>query len=196
MSLLRVRQLGRPPLFAARDLEVARGEIVVLRGPSGSGKTLFLRALADLDPAEGALELEGRSREAFAPAEWRAAVLYVHQAGVRLPGTVRDNLERIAAIARRRGANPEVPAREDLPLERDAQQLSGGEAQTLALVRALMLEPRVLLLDESTSSMDADRAEAWERRIREWVDGGRAAVWVAHDAELAKRVGGRLESFS
>ena len=196
MALLRAHGLTRRPFFEARDLEVARGEIVALAGPSGSGKTLFLRALADLDPVdEGTVELEGRPREDWAPTLWRARVLYVHQTGVRLCGTVRENLERVAALALHEERDGTVPPVPDLHDAADADRLSGGEAQALALHRALWLRPEVLLLDESTSALDPDRAAFWEGRVRAWVDEGHAAVWVAHDPNLPQRVGARRERF-
>lgn len=191
MPLLEVHALERRPFFEGRSLALEAGEIVVVRGPSGSGKTLFLRAVADLDPRDGGrLRLDARDVEAYSPESWRRQVLYVHQAGVRLPGTVDENLRRVLPDD---APVPNVPG---VPGDRDASLLSGGEAQGLALVRALACDPRVLLLDESTSAMDPDRAEGWEQRIRAWVDDGHAALWVAHDVGLASRVGARVESFS
>ena len=196
MALLEVRQLARPPLFGARDLDLHRGQIVVLRGPTGSGKTLFLRAIADLDPSVAErVALEGEARTTLAPTAWRSRVVYVHQAGVRLPGTVQDNLERVAALddAWNGERPPPVPG---VPGERDALHLSGGEAQAMALHRALLRRPQVLLLDESTSAMDPQRAAFWEEGIRKWVDEGHAALWVAHDDRLADRIGARREVFA
>ncbi len=197
VPLLDCRGLARSPFFAARDLTLAEGEIVFLSGPSGSGKSLFLRTIADLDPADaGRVTLRGEPRASIAPAAWRARVLYVHQGGVRFPGTVRENLDRVAALegsgARRRGRFPAVPDVED---EKDVERLSGGEAQALALHRALCLEPEVLLLDEATSAMDPERAAFWEGRVRDWVGAARAALWVAHDVAIAARLGARRERF-
>jgi phosphate-transporting ATPase len=192
MSLLEVEGLTRRPWFAGRDLTVEQGEIVVLQGPTGSGKTLFLRTVADLDPSdEGTVRLDGVARDAMPAPAWRRQVLYVHQAGVRLPGTVRENLARVAALLER-DAGPGVPGLED---DADADRLSGGERQALALHRALCVEPCVLLLDESTSAMDAGTSAIWERRLRDWADGGRGILWVAHDQGLVDRVRGRRESF-
>lgn len=189
MALLQVRALTRRPWFVGRDLDLAAGEVVVLTGATGSGKTLFLRTLADLDPRDaGDILLDATSVADMEARAWRRLVLYVHQSGVRLPGTVSENLRRVAAEA------PDVPG---LDAEADADRLSGGERQALALHRALHCDPRVLLLDESTSAMDASLAQAWESRVRAWAseDGGRGVLWVAHDPALAERVGARVESF-
>ena len=128
MSLLEVRGLVRRPWIVDFDLALEPGEIACLRGPSGAGKSLLLRSLADLDPVDaGELALDGRSRESFAPREWRRAVVYVHQSGARLPGTVAENLARIGAVA---GVSiGPVPG---LDPDADADRLSGGEAVGVA----------------------------------------------------------------
>lgn len=195
MQPLVCRGLTRPPLFDGLDLTVEEGEIVVLSGPTGSGKSLLLRAIADLDPLEGGeVVLDGEPRTAVEPARWRSEVLYVHQSGVRLTGTVRENLEAIERLAIRRGGPgtpfPSVPGLLD---EQDAERLSGGEAQALALHRALCCRPRVLLLDEATSAMDPKRAAAWEARIQAFAGAGGAILWVSHDTTLAPRLGARQE---
>lgn len=193
MALLEVRGLSRLPWFQGRDLDIEAGAVVVASGPTGSGKTLLLRAIADLDAADaGTVRLDGTPREAMEPRAWRRRVLYVHQAGVRLPGTVRENLERIRDLTPRPGEVPDVPG---LDPQADADRLSGGERQALALHRALLCEPRVLLLDESTSAMDAATASTWEARVCAWAAEGRGVLWVAHDAGLARRLGARVETF-
>ncbi len=197
MALLTCEKLAREPWFRALDLELNAGEVLVLRGPSGSGKTLLLRSIADLDPLDsGRVLLEGRERESMGPAQWRRSVLYVHQSGVRFPGTVRSNLERIAVLAAVVGG----PAQElrDVPgidPQADAERLSGGEAQRLALHRALLCRPRVLLLDESTGALDREASLTAEARILEFAAEGNAALWVTHDATLAERLGAREVRF-
>lgn len=197
MPLLACRNLTRRPYFADRSFAVEAGEILVIWGPSGSGKSLFLRTLADLDPADaGEVFLEDAPRPSLPPEAWRAAVLYVHQSGVRLPGTVRQNLDRIAALGIRKGADRPWPAVPGLAGDLDAERLSGGEAQALALHRALACGPRVLLLDEATSALDPDRARQWEGRIRAYAEEGGAVLWVSHDDRLAARLGARRERFA
>lgn len=197
MALLEARGVTRRPLFEGRDLDLAAGEIVALSGPSGSGKSLYLRALADLDPMDaGEVRLDGVSREALDATAWRAQVLYVHQQGVRLPGTVAENLERVAELHVQRERAERIRAGVDgLDPTADADRLSGGEGQALALDRALACAPAVLLLDESTSAMDPALAAHWEGRVRAFADAGGAVLWVAHDAGIADRVGARAERF-
>ena len=190
MALFEVRGLTRRPWFSGFDLTVEAGEVVVLSGPTGSGKTLLLRALADLDPVEaGEVALEGRERNTLTPAAWRSRVVYLHQDAVRLPGTVQDNLACIGRMALHRAKSvPPVPG---LDPDADVTRLSGGEAQRLAVHRALAVAPTVLLLDESTSALDGDSAREAERRILEWVAEGRGALWVSHDPSMRERLGAR-----
>ena len=194
--LLEVKGLTRAPWFRDFDLSVTAGEIVVIRGASGSGKTLLLRAIADLDPTEGGhVSLEGTSRESVSAPAWRSRAVYVHPEGARLSGTVATNLLAVATLSIRKDAIIATSI-ETLPADSSTTRLSSGEAQVLALARALACEPSVLLLDESTSSMDSQRAQMWESKLVEWVSGGgRAIVWVTHDDALAARVGARVVSF-
>lgn len=190
------RGLTRGPWFEDLSIELRPGEVVVLRGKSGSGKTLFMRTLADLDPADsGEVILQDTQREEWSPQDWRSRVLYVHQRAPRLPGTVRDNLERVSSLAKQRGVGP-IPTPRGLEDDQDAARLSGGEAQILALGRALACDPDVLLLDESTSALDWDRAREWEERLLEWTKRGRSILWVAHDPSLVDRLGARVETLS
>jgi len=195
--LLRCAGLTRRPWFADRAISLHAGEIVVLTGPSGCGKTLFLRALADLDPVDaGEAWLRAEARDSVRPSQWRAKVLYVHQGGVRLPGSVAENVASVLALRARGGdAPPAAGAVPGVGADADADRLSGGERQAVALHRALLCDPDVLLVDESTSGMDPETARGWEARLRAWADEGHAILWVAHDAGLAARVGAHLERF-
>lgn len=187
------------------ELELRSGELVTVRGPTGAGKSLLLRALAQLDSCQdGRLELHGRPADSYAPAEWRRRVVYLHQSPALLPGTAEDNLrapfewsvhgdrsyDRARALAwlEPLGRGPEW-------LEGRVSDLSGGERQLVALLRALLVEPTVLLLDEPTAALDPAATETVERTVREWLtrteESGRAVLWVTHDLAQARRVGRR-----
>lgn len=186
-AALIVESLRRPPLPPV-SFTLAAGECVAVTGPSGSGKTLLLRAIADLDPNDGRVTLDGvdqaavpapqwRQRVAFVPAEsgWWAATVADHLTPEALPLLAAVGLEDAAAW----------------PVER----LSSGERQRLAMVRALALKPRVLLLDEPTANLDAAATAAVEALIVAALREGTAVVLASHDREQVARLAGRELAF-
>ncbi|TDH59158.1 ATP-binding cassette domain-containing protein [Dankookia rubra] len=188
--MLSVRGLRRLHLAASFDL--VSGECVALRGPSGAGKTQLLRALADLDPNEGAVLLEGTASEAIPAPLWRGRVVYLAAEPGWWADTVGEHFpswSSAAALAERLG----LPAACGVwPI----QQLSTGERLRLALVRALVSVPppgpRVLLLDEPTAGLDEVAKAAAEALIAERrAATGMGVLWVTHDATQAGRVARR-----
>jgi phosphate-transporting ATPase len=183
--LLEVRSLVR--LHVNVSFELRRGECITLQGASGSGKTLLLRAIADLDPSEGTVMLDGAARESMPAPVWRRQVTFV----AAEPGWWGDTVrEHFAAW------EEACPLVEELGLpagcaEWDIQRLSTGERQRLGLVRALALHSRVLLLDEPTSGLDDDATAAVEALIARRAQAGTGVVWVTHDREQARRVASR-----
>jgi putative ABC transport system ATP-binding protein len=183
--LLEVRSLVR--LHVNVSFELGRGECITLQGASGSGKTLLLRAIADLDPSEGVVMLDGAMRESMPAPVWRRQVTFVAAEPGWWGDTVREHFAAWDEV---------LPLVEELGLpsssaEWNIQRLSTGERQRLGLVRALALGSRVLLLDEPTSGLDADATAAVEAMIAKRVKGGTGVVWVTHDTEQARRVASR-----
>ena len=181
--MLTVRQLTRSGLVPI-DLDLADGACVAVTGPSGAGKTLFMRAIADLDPAEGTVELDGVDRAAMAACDWRRQVTYVPAEAGWWADTVEPHYPdwpAAAALAERFL----LPAGcGDWPVAR----LSTGEKQRLALIRALVQAPRVLLLDEPTSGLDPDATETVEGALKELLAAGAGILVVTHDAAQAARL--------
>ena len=169
------------------DLAVDRGEIVALRGPSGSGKSLILRAIVDLDPAEGQVELDQVSRERIAAPEWRRAVALVPAESGWWADRVGDH------FADEAGAKSllEALGLPEAAMDWEVQRLSTGERQRLAIARALALDPRVWMFDEPTASLDRDAAMLVERLIADGRDKGAAVLIVTHDADQAERLAAR-----
>ena len=186
------------------DAELPAGGLTVIAGPSGSGKSTLLRLCNRLEvPSAGTVRHRGTDVSERDPLELRREVAMVFQRPVTFAGTVRDNLHE-ADSALDDGACAALLARAGLAssfLDRDAGELSGGEAQRACLARALATRPRVLLMDEPTSSLDGSAADVLERLARQLVDGGTPVVWVTHSQEQMRRLadhvlllaGGRLE---
>jgi ABC-type iron transport system FetAB ATPase subunit len=184
--MLTIRKLARHGLGPI-DLDIADGECIALSGPSGAGKTLFLRAIADLDPNDGALGLDGEDRQTLAAPEWRRRVAYLAaESGWWTDDTGGHFADTLAAIA----LLPELGLAADA-LEWPVARLSTGERQRLALIRLLIGGPRVMLLDEPTSALDDDATRAVEALIRRRLAAGVAALVVSHDGGQAERLGAR-----
>lgn len=176
----------RTALIGPVNLSVAKGECAAILGPSGSGKSLLLRAIADLDPNEGDVRLDGRSREAMAAYIWRRLVALV-------PAESGWWTDRIASHF---AAEPAPEALLDAVGLPDAlgwvvNRLSSGERQRLALIRALQLDPQVLLLDEPTASLDEAATQHVETILAERLGSGVAIVLVTHDPAQADRLAHR-----
>ena len=185
--MLEVEGLRRSGLEPA-SFTLAAGECVAVQGASGSGKSLLLRAIADLDPNEGSVRLNGIPRDSMPGPLWRRRVAY-------LPAEPGWWAETVG------GHYPDWNAAEPLALAlglpaecRDwpVSRLSTGERQRLALVRALVRKPKVLLLDEPTSGLDRDTGHAAETLVSRHLEAGGAVLWVTHDPAQAARVAARL----
>jgi len=187
------------------SLEIRAGARLSISGPSGSGKTLLLRALALLDPLdEGDVTWQGRPVRGNEVPDFRRRVVYLHQRPALIGATVEAALRRPFSLRvhhRRQFDRDRIVAwleelgRDVSFLGKPVGELSGGESQIAALLRALQLDPAVLLLDEPTAALDPPTVAAVEGLLRNWVEeqsGERATVWVTHHAGQAARVGERI----
>ena len=171
------------------DLELAAGECVAITGPSGAGKSLFLRMVADLDPNQGEVFLEGVERRTLPAPAWRRKVVYNaaepgwwhERVADHFPGT---ELEAARAMAPRLALAPAL-------LDAPVLQLSTGERQRMALIRALALHSPVLLLDEPTGPLDEQSTILVEDLLRERLAAGIMIIMVTHSATQAARLGHR-----
>jgi multiple sugar transport system ATP-binding protein len=179
------------------DLDVRRGELLALVGPSGCGKTTALHLIAGLlDPDDGDVRFAGKSWRQTSPAERNVALVF--QDGALYPHlTVRENLEFPLRARRRLDADAVAQTAARLGLERlldrRPHELSGGEAQRVALGRALIRRPNLLLLDEPLTNLDRPLREKLRGLIRDLVlEFGVTAIFVTHDQGEAMAVGDRV----
>jgi putative ABC transport system ATP-binding protein len=174
------------PIVANFCAVIPAAGLTVMVGPSGAGKTTLLRLLNRLDdPDDGLVLFDGRDVRDYNVLELRRRVQHVGQVPVTFPGSVADNVGGdTTALLVRVGLHPSLAARE-------ADRLSVGEAQRMALARSLALTPDVLALDEPTSALDVTNKAGIEQLVRELADSGLTVVMVSHDprhAELADHV--------
>jgi ABC-type polar amino acid transport system ATPase subunit len=198
---------GARQILQGVSFEIGQGELAAVMGPSGSGKTTILRAIAGLEPFQGGrVEVEDVSLDAGTADtatlrrlrrkigvvfqfhclfEHVSALENICLAPVHAHGVRRDEAERRAhelleafGVDHRAGALP--------------RELSGGEAQRVAIARALAVNPRVLLMDEPTASLDPERRAELGDLLRDLVGQGRTLVIVTHDEDFASTFATRV----
>jgi subfamily B ATP-binding cassette protein MsbA len=177
-----------------RDLSfvVQPGEVVALVGPSGAGKSTLVSLIPRFyDPTEGRITLDGTDLRAFDERSLRAQIGLVPQETQLFSGTVRDNIrygrptasdEEVEAAARSANAHDFIasfPDGYDTVVGERGVKLSGGQRQRVAIARALLKGPRILVLDEATSSLDAE-SEALVQEALEVLMRGRTVFVIAH----------------
>jgi ABC-type multidrug transport system fused ATPase/permease subunit len=180
------------PAIANVSLDVSPGETVAIVGPTGSGKTTLVAAVARLyDVTEGSVEIDGRDVRQIDPAELRRAVALVPDDGFLFSATVGENIayarpdansKEVELAARRAQIHSfvtQLPDGYDTLVGERGLTLSGGQRQRLAIARALIMDPRVLILDDATASVDAATERQIKRALRE-VMAGRTTFIIAH----------------
>ena len=186
------------------DLTVARGEVVVVIGPSGSGKSTLCRAINRLEPIDsGTIRVDGvpLPEEGKELARLRADVGMVFQSfNLFAHKSVLDNVT-LGPVAVRKAPKAEAEARARTLLERVGvadqankmpAQLSGGQQQRVAIARALAMEPKVMLFDEPTSSLDPEMISEVLDVMRELAAEGMTMIVVTHEMGFAKASANRV----
>jgi ABC-type multidrug transport system fused ATPase/permease subunit len=182
----------RQPVLRGVSFQVPRGQRIALVGPSGAGKSTILALIERFyDPSVGAVRMGGLDVRSIDRAQLRSQIGYVEQDAPVLAGSLRDNLklgspdatdaecEHVLRAVNLGDVLDRDPAGLDAAVGEDGIMLSGGERQRLAIARALLAAPPILLLDESTSSLDGLN----ERMMREAIDAvsaGRTLIVIAH----------------
>ena len=192
LKISAITRLGLGPI----DLELGLGEICALMGPSGAGKTMLLRTIADLDPGDGNVFINGANRNEMPASQWRARVVYVpaisgwweEKVGPHFAGASEDVTRTMLHAL----------GMETTSLGWDVAHLSTGEKQRLGLARSLAISKNnnaganVLLLDEPTSGLDETNREMAEKVISDQAKNGTTILMVTHDRSQAERLGARI----
>jgi polar amino acid transport system ATP-binding protein len=187
------------------DLSVARGEVIVIIGPSGSGKSTLIRCLNGLEQADaGEIRIGGRTVQAHSPRMWREVrqrigmvfqdyTLFPHmtvlrnimfapvRSGRRTPDAGRDDALRLLDRVGLREKADAFPA-----------HLSGGQLQRVAIVRALAMEPMLMLLDEITSALDPELVSEVLNIVRDLAADGMTMLLATHEMGFARDVASKV----
>ncbi|RNC66327.1 MAG: ATP-binding cassette domain-containing protein [Desulfuromonadales bacterium] len=193
---------GQRTVLAIDDLALYPGKLYTLTGANGAGKTTLLNLLALLTPPCG-----GELRYEEEPVRWsnaallplRRQVTLLHQSPYLFDGIVFTNVAFGLKLRGIRGEEKQRRVKQALELvglpgfgQRRARELSGGEAQRVAMARALALEPKVLLLDEPLANVDRATSEYLEGVIAALPGRGTTVIMTTHDPEHPGRLGGEL----
>jgi len=178
------------------SFNIKKGEHVALIGRIGSGKTTVEKLLMGLyEPQEGAIRIDGIDARQIDPVDLRRNIGYVPQDITLFYGSVRDNIvyampnaddEAVLRAARIAGVNDFVdrhPMGFDMPVGERGEGLSGGQRQAVAIARALLLDPPILLMDEPSNSMDNSTEEQLKQRLTEVIK-EKTLILVTHRASL------------
>jgi ABC-type multidrug transport system fused ATPase/permease subunit len=187
-----LRYEGAAAALSGVDLEVDVGRTVALVGPSGSGKTSLVALIARLyDASEGAVLVDGADVRSVDVASLRAEIAFVGDDSFLFSASVADNIayarpeasrEEVETAARRAQADEfirDLPGGYDTVVGERGLTLSGGQRQRIAIARALLADPRILILDDATSSVDATTEAAIKAGLREAM-AGRTTLIIAH----------------
>ena len=191
------------PVLPGLELHVPAGQTIALVGTTGAGKTTIAKLMSRFyDPTGGTVCLDGIDLRALADDDLRRAVTMVTQENVVFAGTIADNIafgmphasrDEIVAAAEVVGANTFIeamPDAYDTDVAKRGGRLSAGQRQLLVFARAVLADPRVLILDEATSSLDIPSERAVQRALQTLL-ADRTAVIIAHrlsTVEIADRI--------
>lgn len=216
-------------IWSGISIHLADGERLALTGSSGSGKSLLLRTLAGLDTPNagpsgenGSINFGGKSITDWEMPKYRAKVCYISQQPEFFDETVEANLKRVFLLREHRSRKykrkkiinwlehffphlngAKTSGSDDFIdfLERPAKRLSAGEKQIIALLRVLQIDPKILLLDEPTASLDTELTKLFEKLLENWHTENskdslslpnskfkRTWIWTSHNQEQLKRM--------
>ncbi len=190
---------GDAQVLGGLDFEIAKGEMVALVGFSGAGKSTVAKLIPRFyDPTGGRVTVDGTDIREVTLASLRDQISVVTQDTILFHETIRNNIafgsdaysdERVRAAAAAANATSFIealPEGFDTPLDEGGGNLSGGQRQRLAIARAIIKDPSILILDEATSSLDTESEKAIQSAIEKFVV-GRTTVVIAHRLSTIQR---------
>ncbi|MGH7642415.1 MAG: ABC transporter ATP-binding protein [Candidatus Dormibacteria bacterium] len=187
-----------PEALDGIDLDIPAGQTVALVGETGAGKSTLAKLIVRFyDPQQGRITVDGKDLRSFEPGDYRRRLGYVPQEPFLFSGTLRDNIaygrpeatdQEVAAAAQAVGADyfiEELPGGYHHELLERGRSLSTGQRQLIALARAQLIEPKILVLDEATSNLDlATEARVGSAMSR--LASGRTTILIAHRLQTAR----------
>ncbi|MFW6251702.1 MAG: ABC transporter ATP-binding protein [Halanaerobium sp.] len=187
-------------ILKIKEAELDKNIITAVVGSSGGGKTTFLKLLNNMITADqGKIFYQDKNIESYDPVSLRREVVMLPQDPEIFKGSIRDNFkitEEIADNDISQNLNYQELLRKvslTQKLDDNAGKLSGGEKQRLALARVMLLEPKVLLLDEPSSSLDKKTEEKIIRMVVDYVrENDRTLIMVTHSPEIAEKFADRI----
>jgi subfamily B ATP-binding cassette protein MsbA len=189
---------AKHPVLRGIDLEVRAGETVALVGGSGGGKTTLVNLVPRFfDPTAGRVTLDGIDLRDFDPRELRKIIGIVTQETMLFMDTVHDNIaygmqasrEAVIVAAKKAHAHDFISGLSkgyDTPLAETGSSLSGGQRQRLAIARALLQDPPILILDEATSALDTESERAVQAALETLME-NRTTLVIAHRLSTIQR---------
>lgn len=176
-------------------LDIEKGDCISIVGQSGSGKSTLLKLCSDLIPiSSGELYYEGKNYKEYNPLDLRKRISYCVQLPYLFGDKVKENLEFPFKIRRKpmdKARVIELLKRFNLDesyLEKEVKSLSGGEKQRIALIRNLVFDPEIILLDEATAALDKENAKAVEEYVKELNAKGVTVLWITHSLEQSEGI--------
>ncbi len=186
MEILKIENLSVQPNFPELkfnlNLELKAGEIIAINGPSGVGKSILFKAISDLISHQGKISLDNKEKNSFSGPKWRKKVMFVPAESQWWHETIEEHFDSLdMQLLQQFGFEESI-------LTVHSHQLSSGEKQRLALLRAIQYQPEVLLLDEPTANLDKHNTTIIEEFAINYIKSNRAILWISHDTEQLERI--------
>ncbi len=198
MNLLELKDVsfsypGGKPVLQGIDLEIMKNDLMIIQGESGTGKSTFLKLFNRFcDPESGSILFNNRELYEYGIDEIRSSIIYLPQLPFMIDGTVEENLSFPFSFHSHKAKeyDPEKTAewldyfQLDIPPDHEALKLSTGQKQRIALIRAMLLDPDVLLLDEPGSSLDSGNKKLLYRKIESIIESSGISILMATHSEV------------